>query len=395
MHIAWLPKQENTHWHFPIFDALRGIAAFLVLCYHFWTFFPFEGGVSFPFSGGHLGVDLFFVISGFVIFLSLLRSSSLLSFFSKRFWRIFPLAAFFVLTVFCMKAVLDGGISGELLRNGVAHILFIQSLFPETYHGLHPVMWTLTVEVLFYLSLPLLLYLGRKRLSHFLGIIGCLTLMSWIFRAWIYQFFGEWDIHERVFYSEQFWGRFDQFTLGIGLALLWIFREKWIPKVSEAVFLFSQWGGLGALLFIYFFFAYIGSDFRDSLFLQVFLHFLVTLALSIFLMGILFFPRNTNKGASPRMEGAAYKAAPDKKRTPLAPLIRGEYFIFLGHISYSLYLWHFPIQSFWKKAVEILPFSFPIVVSFICSTSITILVSYFSWRWIEVKIPKLIKKWKA
>ncbi|MEI7511402.1 MAG: acyltransferase [Candidatus Peregrinibacteria bacterium] len=407
MLLSWIPPTENQNPRFPLFDILRGMAAFLVACFHFWTFFPFgaDGNplfhiFSLPFAGGHLGVDLFFVISGFVITLSFLRSHSLSSFFSKRFLRIFPLAVFFVITVFILKALLSGGISRELAWNGLAHLLFIQSFFQQTYHGLHPVMWTLTVEVLFYLSLPLLFFCGRKKLSHFLWILGGFTIATWIFRAWISVFFEHWSADERIFYSEQYWGRFDQFALGIGIAMLWVFRKQWVSKFSPYFFIFLKWGGIVSFLLLFPLFAEIGSTFRESLFLQVFLHFGISFALSMGIVGILFSHSHSRKNEEEGTPDSLVNNS-DFQRVSIPPkegMVRSAKIlassgmiesvcIWLGNISYSLYLWHFPIQSLWKKGISVLPMDVPLIFSFVGVMIITLCVSHYSWKYIEKKIP--------
>ena len=78
----------------PELDSLRGIAALCVMYYHYTHFFRFKLNYSFneafDFKYGHHGVELFFIISGFVIFMSLERVSSVKEFIYKRFIRLFP-----------------------------------------------------------------------------------------------------------------------------------------------------------------------------------------------------------------------------------------------------------------------------------------------------------------
>ncbi len=354
MKIEWLPK-STAHEEIYGMDAFRGLAAILVLLFHFWTFYLlgrevtiFGLNITAPFAAGHLGVDLFFILSGFLVFLSLVRTSSVASYFRKRAWRIFPLAVFFTVTVFLLK--LD--YSFPAILDAIAHIFFVQGLFPATYHGLHPVMWTLTVEVIFYVSLPLILFLGRKKLTHFLEILFFLTVLNFAYRFFLIRYFPGWSPDERIFYSEQFWGRFDQFTLGICLGLIFLFRERWKRGLERISGLFLGFG-LISLVSTFILFASLGSGFRDIPFLQVFLHFFVGLAFAIFLLGYLFAPLAVKRIFAPRS------------------------FIFLGMISYSIYLWHFPVTSVISKVISDPVIGFFVILFF------TIMLSFLSYLFLE------------
>ncbi|AGH73278.1 acyltransferase [Edwardsiella piscicida C07-087] len=132
---------------------LRGVAALLVVLYHM------RGMISFPvgnipnlgdflFAQGYFGVDLFFIISGFVIVLSTEKDKSAKSFVIKRIFRIYPLY------LFCLCAALlftQGGYStSELLRA----FLLIQNNYSESApwfgYSILSVAWTLSYEFLFY-----------------------------------------------------------------------------------------------------------------------------------------------------------------------------------------------------------------------------------------------------
>ena len=75
-------------------DALRGIAAFSVVLFHYTARYDSIYGHSnrllFKFNYGHLGVNLFFIISGFVIFMTLDRTKSVIDFVVARFSRLYP-----------------------------------------------------------------------------------------------------------------------------------------------------------------------------------------------------------------------------------------------------------------------------------------------------------------
>ncbi len=73
-------------------DALRGLAAAAVMLYHYTAWYPFLTGSKLPISApyGIFGVELFFVISGFVIFMTLERTPSLAEFIAARVARLYP-----------------------------------------------------------------------------------------------------------------------------------------------------------------------------------------------------------------------------------------------------------------------------------------------------------------
>ena len=76
--------------YFPILDLLRFLAAFGVMCFHYFSAVPANGGLfSFFVRHGCLGVELFFTISGFVIFFSVIKPTK--EYALGRFLRIYPL----------------------------------------------------------------------------------------------------------------------------------------------------------------------------------------------------------------------------------------------------------------------------------------------------------------
>lgn len=89
-----MPRQNSDTSRLAEVDALRGIAAMSVVLFHYTTRFtelfapPYSPTISF--QNGHYGVNLFFIISGFVIFMTLERTSKPMDFVISRFSRLFP-----------------------------------------------------------------------------------------------------------------------------------------------------------------------------------------------------------------------------------------------------------------------------------------------------------------
>lgn len=185
---------------------LRALAVILVLFYH----------AKIPsFDLGYLGVDIFFVISGFLITNLILKDIdkgqfSLAEFFMRRARRLFPAAALVVFfTTIASAFLLSGSEFKDYIFQSIGSLTFTANLFliPQAHYfggfaGLKPLlhMWTLGIEAQFYLVLPfLLLFIPRKYLllttMVFIAIsfVACLELMeirpNWAFylmptRAW-------------------------------------------------------------------------------------------------------------------------------------------------------------------------------------------------------------------
>ena len=148
-------------------QGLRGIAVLLVVIYH--------TGIALP--GGYIGVDIFFVISGFVITQLLVREASdgssihLAKFYSRRIKRILPAVAFAIvgtlfLSIFAMSPF---GEQQEVAETARASSLFAANFYfflQDSYWALaeNPLrhLWSLAVEEQFYLIFPILIFALHK-----------------------------------------------------------------------------------------------------------------------------------------------------------------------------------------------------------------------------------------
>jgi peptidoglycan/LPS O-acetylase OafA/YrhL len=188
-------------------EALRGVAIAMVLMAHFIGIAPWHTPavwvlVTQNFKFGY-GVDLFFVISGYVVSKSLLGTSTataptigdLKSFFVKRAFRVLPTSFFWIAATLLLTITFnrfkDFGVLGSNLRE-VFHILTYSYNF---YLGRHMLIaephrgfifgpyWSLTLEEQFYFALPLLvLIVGRKLLMPvLLGITALQLGVYWLF----------------------------------------------------------------------------------------------------------------------------------------------------------------------------------------------------------------------
>ena len=155
-------------------DALRGIAAMVVVLYHYIVFYDEKFGhlkenyidiLSF----GHYGVQLFFIISGFVIYMSVLKVKSTSDFLTKRAIRLYPTYIFAII----VTAFIVGLSSVDTLKTGVVDTFINMTMFQDFFgiKNVDGVYWSLRVELTFYLLMALLLIFNlQKRVMLFTGI---------------------------------------------------------------------------------------------------------------------------------------------------------------------------------------------------------------------------------
>ncbi len=150
-------------------DALRGIAAMAVVLFHYTTRFSElyggQGSPSVSFPHGHYGVNLFFVISGFVIFMTLERTKRPMDFVVSRFSRLFP--AYWVAIALTFSVVSVTGLPGKEVTalQALGNSMMVHGFFGIPH--VDGVYWTLEVELLFYAWMLLLFVSGHLHRVHF------------------------------------------------------------------------------------------------------------------------------------------------------------------------------------------------------------------------------------
>jgi peptidoglycan/LPS O-acetylase OafA/YrhL len=163
-------------------DSLRGIAALLVVLFHF-TLYREQAKYGFRF--GVTGVDLFFIISGFVILLTLEKTKSWKDFVISRFSRLYP--AYWVCVTFTTIAILLYSLSGSpAIRQyfeknpapGAA--VFIANLSMVQYYfrinDIDGPYWTLLIEMLFYLTMTLIFLTGKLKQIELIAALSLIVI---------------------------------------------------------------------------------------------------------------------------------------------------------------------------------------------------------------------------
>ena len=178
-----------TQHRFHLLDAIRGIAALLVVAYHA----PPDFGRLVPFRSGFLAVDLFFALSGFVIAFSyerrLLEGMPYRNFVVTRLIRLYPV--YLISTVF---AVVIGVAVAHMLSAPTLplQLLLALLLLPDLLHGGRGIMypldfpaWSLLCELLSNIGYGALLFWRQAgRWLLYLCLSGCAAYMvTWVYHA--------------------------------------------------------------------------------------------------------------------------------------------------------------------------------------------------------------------
>jgi len=151
------------------FNILRLILAVLVYFAH-WNILTSQGISNSLFQLSGFAVDMFFVVSGFLIFWSFDADQNKKHFYIKRFFRIFPLYAFLIIlqTLFFI-GFSDGGFE-SIVNYFISNIFFLNflshsigtTLSALQVDAINGSLWTLKNEVAFYLFVPLIFMLYKK-----------------------------------------------------------------------------------------------------------------------------------------------------------------------------------------------------------------------------------------
>lgn len=351
---------------FPAVDALRAAAALLVLAYHVvevgkWTAFPVQGPALLV-RAGWVGVDLFFVISGFVIGLSALQGydrqglAFRTPFFRRRIARIVPLYA---LTALLFLLLVEPSLLSLPWRTLAVHLgshaAFLHNLSPSTHGSINGPNWSVALEMQFYAAMLLLTpWIARTRV---LSLLAVLIGVSWIWRAavawWIQPQISQ--AHVLHVYSSQLPGTLDGFAFGIALALL-VMRGG-SGKLSSLVQ--ASWRNCLVWLAA---FVVLGGLTWETYWARA--SYWDQFAMIVFWRTLL--------AASFACLVAAAVTLPNIGVTLLRPVR------YLGEISYGIYLWHLPVLLTmvavpWLKEERLL---WQVMIG-------TLAISAFSWHFFE------------
>ncbi len=332
--------------HIAALDGIRGIAIATVLIYHT-RFYIIQDTFPTP-RGGFLGVDVFFVVSGFLITALLLiedrrhDSISLRGFYWRRTVRLFP-ALLGMLGAYLLYAAYAGVLGREEIAAVVAALGFVSNWWrivdgtnvPGLGH-----LWSLAVEEQFYLVWPtvVLLFVRRKRFEVAASLIAMAIVASMLWRMVLWSRADDWVL---VYIRTD--ARIDQLLVGALVAVLW-FHGK-LP--SRPIGLAWLGAAVVAIAMI------VATPQSSVLYNGGFT--VVAAATGLVVVGCL----------DGRWAGSAW--------LNFGPLR------LLGKVSYALYLWHEPVL--WATSRE--AGGLPVLLQVFIGIGLSILAATISWRLLE------------
>jgi peptidoglycan/LPS O-acetylase OafA/YrhL len=200
---------------FPLLDSLRAFAALCVVVFHtaFVTHEDVNGTYGPLLAHLNVGVPIFFVISGFLLYRQFLgeRPPALGTYVRHRALRIVP-AYWVALTLLAIWPGLVGAFSGDW----PIYYGFLQIYSPRTVLGGIPQAWTLGTELSFYALLPLYAWtMRRASVRAQLGVLGALAIGALLCRTYV-----EGGSHGGPGWGLSLTGTFDWFAYGMALAVV-------------------------------------------------------------------------------------------------------------------------------------------------------------------------------
>ncbi len=338
---------ENKHFYLKSLDGFRALSIILVMIYHatWFSFGPdgqyYQKNLWELLKSGGYGVSIFFSISGFLITTRILEeikltgSFSQRNFYIKRFFRILPPFYFYLLIVFILGLIIDLPITSKDIFTSLSFTRIYTETDVTWFTG-H--IWSLCVEEHFYILLSIIFAIYSKKTLKI-----NMFLVSLIFI---------WNILS--------------------------FRFKDNPtffQLREAlrVFSFMDYMFLGAI------FAELNHSKKikffdgikyDIFFIFTFLLFFISYPLKIIIQPILV--------------SLMICLATNTSKSYLVNILENSKIRFIGHISYSLYLWQ---QLFMVRSDgHYLPISY--IQTFPINIVLTFTIAYFSYRFIELPFVK-------
>lgn len=369
---------------FPLIDSLRAFACFSVLFFHGITeMFCRENNYYYPFQHGYLGVDLFFVLSGFLITNVLVREYLLsgkvkiINFYIRRFLRLYPpiiiSVIIFIIPLFFFNVREAFSNFFFLVTYTGDIVMLFRHFFPYLEYPLYfSHCWSLAIEEQFYIFFPALFLLflkifTRKKVNlpllfyaFNISFILLVVVGTIILKAHFYKFF--------------LW-RFFQIFMGVFLALLSNenFKQRFQLSTNKHI--------NGILNF-----------YSSPATLLVSVAIVVIIALNKFINAY-----NSMYYVFTVISSIIIFNAAFEKNKILNSILSVKLFKYLGKISYGVYLYHFPLFYCTNYLnINLSPKNlFQAVLIDIIRIAIVLIISILSYEFIEKRALNLRKRFEA
>ena len=325
-------------------DGLRALSILPVIFFHF--------GFS-KFNGGYIGVDIFFVISGYLITSFIIReineeNFSLLKFYERRARRILPLLCFVLFSVTIISYFLfTPSYLVSYYKSVLAALFFFSNVFFwmksgyfETGADVNPIFhtWSLSIEEQYYIIFPIIFIFFFKLLSKKI-IYFCSILI--LLGAFISQYLSMFHPSANFYLLP-----FRVFEISIGVLTAIIFNYYNLASIKIIIKNILSTIGLTTLVISIFLFN------EDTL--------------SPSLMSLL------------PLLGCSMIILFTDKETYVYKILSNRILVFVGLLSYGLYLWHVPLLVFYK-----INFSIDNNFDYVYILLLTFTVTFTTWKYIE------------
>lgn len=352
-----------------VLDGIRGIAVLMVFLYHIWgvsgtnKILFLNKDATFVLMWGHLGVNLFYVLSGFLLFKPFCEmyytnrgEIDIKKYFLKRALRILPV--YYVLLALTVVLTDPTYISTIGLKIILVNIFFMQNFFIEKIPLIDGVTWTLAIEVQFYLLLPLIakFYYGKRNKIALpltmLFVVGYRLLLYVLMKPnlaginWSFYYATEYNIL----------GCIDNFAIGMTIANIYLYYKYNKAQYGILIKASKYVTGLFPAIILLLSYNYYNWRFEDSVLQSTIFTFFFDIgsyiAYAAVFIYILFY------------------------ESRLKIILSNNLLRMFGIVGYSIYIWHIPILNYllktnfvakvdgWSKTIHLLILAIVIIVPF-------------------------------
>lgn len=357
-----MDKSPSALRYVPQLDTLRAFAVFMVLIHHFPG--PFPEGISY----GAFGVQLFFVLSGYLITRILLvgrrqtgedgRLAGIRIFYIRRFLRIFPVFYF----ILFLTALLD---IVPVRETFFWHFFYVSNFYFARlgdWHGSVSHFWTLAVEEQFYLVWPFVMFFTPAKLLPKM-------ILAFILAGPVFRFLGAVSGMNEIALITLPLSNVDALGLGALLGYLSLTHERYV-ELGSRLARWGLWAGLPVYALDFFL--------RKAYLLRLpVLTGVAKTGLSLFFVGVIFHVSRGVKG-------------------PVGRVLSFGPLVYMGRLSYGLYIYH----NFTPILMHAIARSFgletplPKMAEFGANLFVLAIVAMLSWHLFEKPVNDLKRHWE-